>query len=187
MRRLVALAVLLAACSPGAVTTSGPAATTTTVPPVTTATHPTVPTVDHDRPLAPDFTFELADGTTFTLSEAGKPVYLVFWAEWCPICRKELPVVDEISARYAGQVEFIAPAWRSDPGYAEQGAAELFDSGVIRWGLDDEERIFSLYGVSYQPVTILIAADRTVYDQWAGVRDLEEIEQAIEGLIAVTG
>jgi hypothetical protein len=177
MRRLVALAVLLAACSPGAVTTSGPAATTTTVPPVTTATHPTVPTVDHDRPLAPDF----------TLSEAGKPVYLVFWAEWCPICRKELPVVDEISARYAGQVEFIAPAWRSDPGYAEQGAAELFDSGVIRWGLDDEERIFSLYGVSYQPVTILIAADRTVYDQWAGVRDLEEIEQAIEGLIAVTG
>lgn len=33
-------------------------------------------------PVVPDFTLALGDGSTFTLSEASKPVYLVFWAEW---------------------------------------------------------------------------------------------------------
>jgi hypothetical protein len=31
---------------------------------------------------APDFTTVLASGETFTLSQAVKPVYMVFWAEW---------------------------------------------------------------------------------------------------------
>ncbi len=41
-----------------------------------------------DRPtggaaeVAPDFSLKLDDGSTFVLSEATKPTYLVFWAEW---------------------------------------------------------------------------------------------------------
>jgi hypothetical protein len=34
------------------------------------------------RPLAPGFTLELGEGGTYTLGEDGKPVFLVFWAEW---------------------------------------------------------------------------------------------------------
>jgi hypothetical protein len=50
--------------------------------PDTTTTEPTPPTTASDRPLAPDFSLELGEGGTFTLSQADKPVYLVFWAEW---------------------------------------------------------------------------------------------------------
>ncbi len=32
--------------------------------------------------LAPDFSITLDDGSTFVLSEATRPTYLVFWAEW---------------------------------------------------------------------------------------------------------
>lgn len=33
-------------------------------------------------PPAPDFTTMLADGSEFNLASHGRPVYLVFWAEW---------------------------------------------------------------------------------------------------------
>ncbi len=29
-----------------------------------------------------EFTLTLADGTPYTLSEADKPVFVIFWAEW---------------------------------------------------------------------------------------------------------
>jgi thiol-disulfide isomerase/thioredoxin len=186
------VAVLLAACTSG---TGGPAPTTTPSPsdsgPATTSTTipatTTVATIGHDRELAPDFSLELHSGEVFTLSETDKPVYLIFWAEWCPVCNKELPVVDEVAAEYADRVDFIAPVWRSVPESAVEAAARLMPSGAIRWGLDNEEIIFGLYGVPYQPVTILIASDQTVVEQWAGVRKPDEIRDSIERLITVTG
>lgn len=47
-----------------------------------TATSDGPSTTASGRPVAPDFTLELNDGGSYTLSEAEKPVYLVFWAEW---------------------------------------------------------------------------------------------------------
>lgn len=35
-----------------------------------------------DGPVAPNFTMALESGGSFTLSDAAKPVYMVFWAEW---------------------------------------------------------------------------------------------------------
>jgi peroxiredoxin len=54
------------------------------------------------------------------------------------------------------------------------------------WGLDEDEEIFALYGVPYQPVTVLIAADGTVVEAWPGVKDESEIRSALENLISLT-
>lgn len=182
--------LLLSACSAGSgagTTTSITAVETTVDTPTTTSAEATTTTAGpgHGREYAPDFTLDLADGTTFTLSEAAQPVYLVFWAEWCPVCRKELPIVDGIAADYADRVSFVAPAWRSVPESAVSAAAELMPSGAIKWGLDNEEVIFKLYGVPYQPVTVVIAADGTVFDQWAGVRKAEEIRETLDEVLEV--
>ena len=59
---------------------------------------------------------------------------------------------------------------------------ELFQSGQILWGLDEEEEIFALYRVPYQPVTVLIGADGTVVETWPGLRGEEEIRLALENL-----
>jgi thiol-disulfide isomerase/thioredoxin len=139
-----------------------------------------------DREPAPDFTLALGDGGTFTLSESDKPVYLVFWAEWCPTCRRELPYVDQMAAEFGEEVDFVAPAWKGTEEATAERATEFFRSGQIKWGLDADEEIFDLYAVPYQPVTFLIAADDTIVDSWPGVRGPEAIRTAIEGLISVS-
>lgn len=55
------------------------------------------------------------------------------------------------------------------------------------WGLDEDEEIFQLYGIPYQPVTVLIAADQTVVEAWDGLRPEDEIRAAIDDLIALSG
>jgi peroxiredoxin len=51
--------------------------------------------------LAPDFTLKSLEGQEFNLSEfRGKnPVYLVFWATWCPYCIQEVPLLKELHAK----------------------------------------------------------------------------------------
>lgn len=98
-----------------------------------------------------------------------------------------MPVVDGLAAEYGDRVDFVAPAWKSTFEATETRANELFQSGEIMWGLDEEEEIFGLYDIPYQPVTVLIAADQTVVEAWDGLRPEEEIRAAIEDLIALSG
>jgi thiol-disulfide isomerase/thioredoxin len=197
MHRMVAVALLVTACAggPGADrTASTPAADTiastsapvTSTSPGSTTTPPGAITSSTDpRELAPDFSLDLGEGGTYQLSAAERPVYLVFWAEWCPVCRQELPIVDRISADYADRVDFVAPAWKSGRPATIEAAAELFPSGEMMWGLDPDEIIFELYGIPYQPVTVLIGADQTVVEAWAGVRPESEIRAALDRLVAL--
>lgn len=95
-----------------------------------------------------------------------------------------MPVVDEISKDYADRVAFVAPAWKGSFEATADRAAQLMPSGNIMWGLDAEERVFSAYGIPYQPVTVLIAANGTVVDTWPGIRSEAEIRQALDDLLA---
>lgn len=95
-RLVVALALILAACTAPATrdaeaTVASPAvsSTTTSSPESPPADLETIATTSTDRavpvpdgPPAPDFTLALGDGGTFMLAQETRPVYLVFWAEW---------------------------------------------------------------------------------------------------------
>lgn len=98
-----------------------------------------------------------------------------------------MPVVDKLAAEYADRIDFVAPAWHGTFEATRQRARELFRSGNVMWGLDEAEGIFQIYGVPYQPVTVLIASDDTVVEAWPGIRSEDDIRASLENLISLTG
>jgi hypothetical protein len=95
-----------------------------------------------------------------------------------------LPVVDQLAAEYGDRVAFVAPAWKGTLEATTARAAELLPSGKVLWGLDEAEEIFALYGVPYQPATVLITSNGTVFESWSGARDEAGMREAIEALLA---
>ena len=92
-----------------------------------------------------------------------------------------MPVVDNLAEEY-DDVAFVAVAWKGTPEATAERASELMPSGSMFWGLDVSEEIFALYEVPYQPVTVLIGADKQVAERWTGLRDEDEIRAALDRL-----
>lgn len=72
-----------------------------------TTTQPVVP--PDVRPeigfTAPDFSLKDLNGQTVKLSDfRGKPVYINFWASWCPPCREEMPELVKFYEKNKGKV-----------------------------------------------------------------------------------
>ena len=62
---------------------------------------------------APDFTLKDLDGKTWKLSDLkGKKIVMIdFWATWCNICKREMPILQKVYLEYKGKgVEFFGIA-----------------------------------------------------------------------------
>jgi len=62
---------------------------------------------------APDFTLQDIDGKTWKLSDLkGKKIVMIdFWATWCNICKREMPILQKVYEEYKGKnVEFLGIA-----------------------------------------------------------------------------
>lgn len=95
-----------------------------------------------------------------------------------------MPVVDKLAAEYGERVAFVAPAWKGTPEATEQRARQLLPSGLVAWGLDEDEDIFAAYGIPYQPHTVVIDSQGQVVDSWAGTRSESAMREVIESLLA---
>lgn len=62
---------------------------------------------------APDFTLQDLEGKTWKLSELkGKKIVMIdFWATWCNICKREMPILQKVYQEYQDKgVEFFGIA-----------------------------------------------------------------------------
>ena len=59
------------------------------------------PSQEIDEYQGTDWTLNNLDGKSITLSDyKGRPTLLVFWATWCPYCKKLLPGIAELNEKY---------------------------------------------------------------------------------------
>jgi peroxiredoxin len=111
---------------------------------------------------APDFALKSSTGENLRLSEyRGDVVMINFWATWCGPCRQEMPLLDELYARYQ-RVGFnlLGVNIDDDSRRAMQMIDELGVSFPILF--DARKEVSELYAVEAMPVTVLVDREGTV-------------------------
>ena len=111
---------------------------------------------------APDFALKSSTGENLRLSEyRGDVVMINFWATWCGPCRQEMPLLDDLYARY-GRVGFSLLGVNIDDD-ARRAMQMIDDLGVNFPVLFDETKeVSKLYQVEAMPVTVLVDRSGTV-------------------------
>lgn len=111
---------------------------------------------------APDFALRSASGENLRLSEyRGDVVMINFWATWCGPCRQEMPLLDELYARY-NRVGFnlLGVNIDDDSSRAMDMVRELGVSFPVLF--DDRKEVSRMYDVDAMPVTILVDREGNV-------------------------
>jgi peroxiredoxin len=131
----------------------------------------------------PGFDTMLLDGKTLSAeSLKGKPVLVMFWATWCPICRKEMPDLQAFYERYRDK-GFTVLALSID---AEQIEVDEFWKDhryTISVGMRTP-RHSELFGVTkYPPRFFLIDRQGVLRYQKNGAVVMEQLEEEIAALL----
>ena len=105
----------------------------------------------------PDFQLPDAAGKTVSLSQQrGHPVFLNFWATWCPPCVDEVPAIEDLARRLHGtDMRMLAVSVDDDWTKIRQFFAKGSDIGVL---LDTSHDIPKKFGTEKYPETFLIDA-----------------------------
>ncbi len=143
-------------------------------------TIPALPAAGDGRDQAIDFALTLFDGSEFSLSrhltEDGRPVFLNFWASWCPPCRAEMPDIDEAARRHP-EVQFLGIAVSDEVGAAQRYADEVDVSYPL--GFDSTGTIEANYPSPGLPVTFLISGSGEIVRTYVGQMPPDLIEALV--------
>jgi peroxiredoxin len=109
-----------------------------------------------------DFTLRDPDGVPVSFGNlvGKKPVLLLFWAAWCPICKEDIPIINEIHRR--GDMQVVAINVKESPKRVKGAIRSL----GIRYPvlLDPDGAVAGMYKVPGIPVCIVIdKTGRIVY------------------------
>ena len=105
---------------------------------------------------APDFALRSMKGPSVRLSEhLGEVVVLNFWATWCGPCRQEMPLLDELYAKYqlAGLILISVNIDETTPPAIEMAQTLKVSYPVL---FDTRKEVSRVYDVSAMPVTVLV-------------------------------
>jgi thiol-disulfide isomerase/thioredoxin len=114
----------------------------------------------------------------------GRPVVLNFWASWCPPCLAEMPEFQRVHQRLGDRVAFLGVNQRDQA----QAAEQLARSSGVTYPLatDAAGRAFDAFGGLGMPTTVLIRADGTVADIFAGQLDETLLSERIRRVLGVS-
>jgi thiol-disulfide isomerase/thioredoxin len=122
-----------------------------------------------DKPEpAPHFNAKTLSGDTFNnASIKGKVVLLQFWATWCPYCRGEQQIVDDLQKEFADRDLIVLAV----------------DSRGVRIMLTEDTNFAAMYAATRYPIYVVIDRDGNIAGQQNGAAG----ERAQRRLLARAG
>ncbi len=133
---------------------------------------------------AQQFSFRLvADGSQRTLADyRGRVVLLNFWATWCPHCVKEMPDLESIAKRYAGEGVSVVTVSDEEPAKLRPAAGSARVSAFIS---GDIEPVGALEQLACQarPTTVVIDRDGHIRDVLVGEHSYASFESALRRVL----
>lgn len=108
---------------------------------------------------APDFTLQTLEGKPARLSDfRGKPVFVNFWATWCPPCRAEMPDMQKLYENM--DIEILAVNLTDTEKSEESVASFIAEIGLTFPVLmDPKGEISTAYNVKAYPTSYLLDAE----------------------------
>jgi peroxiredoxin len=131
---------------------------------------------------APDFRVLQLDGTVARLSDfRGQPVWLSFWATWCPPCRSESAEIESAYQEYS-QAGVVVLA--IDVGEDAQTVTSYVAKAGLTYpiGLDRSQQIGALYRVAGLPNHFFIDADGVLREWRVGPVDRDSLGKSISAI-----
>ncbi len=134
---------------------------------------------------AHDFSLPSLDGKSVTLSDLKGAVVIVdFWASWCGPCKKELPALDRLAAKYSGKVVVLAVNIDKDRKKADAflSQAKVSSATVL---LDPAGKVAAAYDVPTMPSSYVVDSHGIIKHVQAGFKsgDEETIEDKVRELM----
>ncbi|GHU12826.1 hypothetical protein FACS1894161_1860 [Spirochaetia bacterium] len=115
-----------------------------------------------------DFSLPLLGGGTAKLSGyKGKVVFLNFWATWCPPCRAEMPAMESLFKRFAGD-DFVMIAVDCAEKTADVQAFITETKYTFPVALDSNGAIGGRYGATAIPMTFIFGRDGKIISKVVG-------------------
>jgi thiol-disulfide isomerase/thioredoxin len=182
MAPALGLTLLLGACSSAAGTDGG---APTGAAAASSATHLTACPAQPDRPAAgrdllPALAFDCPGGGSLDLGRApGVPLVLNLWGSWCPPCRAEMPVLQQLAETAGKRLRVVGVISKDGLPQADSFAA---DAGVtFPSAFDGDGELMAHLGLNQLPYTYFVDADGTLtYTQVGPVGSLGDLR----GLVA---
>jgi len=140
-----------------------------------------------DKPLE-DFTLTTIDGETVQLSQyAGRPIFINFWATWCPPCVEELPVLEAFAKAQAELPDGAVVISSNNTETPEQIRAYFVENNLtvphILFVQDTDSLLYRWFGVFQMPTTYVVSADQTIRLVKYGEFDAQGVQDYLENIL----
>ena len=133
---------------------------------------------------APDFQVQTLDGSSVKLSDyRGRPVWVSFWATWCPPCRAENPDIQEVYEKYQAEgLVILALSIGEDTGTVQGYVQRTGLTYTI--GLDQTTEIAARYRIVGIPTHFFVDRDGVLREWRIGSMSKKTMEKNVAKILA---
>jgi thiol-disulfide isomerase/thioredoxin len=127
---------------------------------------------------APNFDLVTLSGEAYSKeSLKGRPALLVFWASWCKVCQRELPVLSQFSVtEKPAQLRVVSIGFADKRGNIETYVKAHRDAFAFPTAFDIDNDVAQAFKVTATPTLVLLDAQGHIVLMHRGAGLLQNVQ-----------